>query len=53
LAGEAGPHEMVLPAVNRRGRTITVRVAGSPAERRWRFRHGRHPAHGAGWHCAI
>jgi PAS domain S-box-containing protein len=30
LAGEAGPHEMVLPAVNRRGRTIMVRVAGSP-----------------------
>ncbi|HKS53476.1 MAG TPA: CheR family methyltransferase [Pseudonocardiaceae bacterium] len=30
LAGEAGPHEMVLPAVNRRGRTILVRVAGSP-----------------------
>jgi two-component system CheB/CheR fusion protein len=30
LAGEAGPHEMVLPAVNRRGRTISVRVAGSP-----------------------
>jgi two-component system CheB/CheR fusion protein len=30
LAGETGPHEMVLPAVNRRGRTIIVRVAGSP-----------------------
>jgi two-component system CheB/CheR fusion protein len=30
LAGEAGPHEMVLPAVNRRGRTILIRVAGSP-----------------------
>lgn len=29
LAGEAGPHEMVLPAVNRRGRTILIRVAGS------------------------
>jgi two-component system, chemotaxis family, CheB/CheR fusion protein len=30
LAGETGPHEIVLPAVNRRGRTILVRVAGSP-----------------------
>jgi two-component system CheB/CheR fusion protein len=30
LAGEAGPHEVVVPAVNRRGQTITVRVAGSP-----------------------
>ena len=30
LAGETGPQEMVLPAVNRRGRTIQVRVAGSP-----------------------
>jgi two-component system CheB/CheR fusion protein len=30
LAGESGPHEIVLPAVNRRGRTILVRVAGSP-----------------------
>ena len=30
LAGETGPHEVVLPAVNRRGRTILVRVAGSP-----------------------
>ena len=29
LAGEAGPHEMVLAAVNRRGRMIMVRVAGS------------------------
>jgi two-component system CheB/CheR fusion protein len=29
MAGEAGPHELVLPAVNRRGRTILVRVAGS------------------------
>jgi two-component system CheB/CheR fusion protein len=30
LAGEAGPHEVVLSAVNRRGRPILVRVAGSP-----------------------
>jgi two-component system, chemotaxis family, CheB/CheR fusion protein len=30
LSGEAGPHEVILPAVNRRGRTIQVRVAGSP-----------------------
>lgn len=30
LAGGTGPHEMVLSAVNRRGRTILVRVAGSP-----------------------
>lgn len=30
LAGQTGPHEMVLPAVNRRGRSILVRVAGSP-----------------------
>jgi two-component system CheB/CheR fusion protein len=33
LAGEAGPHEMVLPAVNRRGRTIEVRVVGTPLSR--------------------
>src|SRR5438270_4868282 len=30
LSGEAGPHEVILPAVNRRGRTIQVRVAASP-----------------------
>ncbi len=30
LAGDTGPHEMVLSAVNRRGRPILVRVAGSP-----------------------
>jgi two-component system CheB/CheR fusion protein len=30
LAGEIGPHETVLSAVNRRGRPILVRVAGSP-----------------------
>jgi two-component system, chemotaxis family, CheB/CheR fusion protein len=29
LAGDIGPHEMLLPAVNRRGRPIMVRVAGS------------------------
>ncbi|MBV9012142.1 MAG: PAS domain S-box protein [Pseudonocardiales bacterium] len=30
LAGVTGPHEMVLSAINRRGRLILVRVAGSP-----------------------
>jgi two-component system CheB/CheR fusion protein len=30
LAGDVGPHEMVLSAVNRRGRAIQVRVVGSP-----------------------
>ncbi|MBV9142811.1 MAG: PAS domain S-box protein [Pseudonocardiales bacterium] len=30
LAGDAGPHEIVLSAVNRRGRPILVRVASSP-----------------------
>jgi two-component system, chemotaxis family, CheB/CheR fusion protein len=33
LARQAGPHEMVLSAVNRRGRPIQVRVAGSPLDR--------------------
>ena len=32
LAGDTGPHEMVLSAVNRRGRPIQVRVAGSPLD---------------------
>ncbi len=30
LAGETGPHEIAVPAVNRRGRTIAVRIFGSP-----------------------
>jgi two-component system CheB/CheR fusion protein len=30
LAGEVGPQEIVVKAVNRRGRTIAVRVLGSP-----------------------
>ena len=30
LAGDTGPHEIVLSAVNRRGRPILVRVASSP-----------------------
>ena len=30
LAGQSGPHEITLSAVNRRGRSIVVRVAGSP-----------------------
>jgi two-component system CheB/CheR fusion protein len=30
LGGEVGPHEIVVKAVNRRGRTIGVRVLGSP-----------------------
>jgi two-component system, chemotaxis family, CheB/CheR fusion protein len=30
LAGETGPHEMVVSAINRRGRPVMVRVAGSP-----------------------
>jgi two-component system CheB/CheR fusion protein len=30
LGGEPGPQELALPAVNRRGRTIGVRVLGSP-----------------------
>ncbi|MGQ0572634.1 MAG: CheR family methyltransferase [Pseudonocardia sp.] len=30
LAGDDGPHELGLPAVNRRGRPISVRVLGSP-----------------------
>jgi two-component system, chemotaxis family, CheB/CheR fusion protein len=30
LAGEEGPHGMTVPAVNRRGRSIEVRVLGSP-----------------------
>lgn len=30
LAGKTGPHEMVLSAINRRGRPILVRVASSP-----------------------
>ncbi len=29
VAGEPGPHELTLPAVNRRGRPIAVRVLGS------------------------
>jgi two-component system CheB/CheR fusion protein len=32
LSGHTGPHEMVLSAVNRRGRPILVRVAGSPLD---------------------
>ncbi|MBV9314381.1 MAG: PAS domain S-box protein [Pseudonocardia sp.] len=32
LAGDPGPHEMLLSAVNRRGRPIQVRVAGSPLD---------------------
>jgi two-component system CheB/CheR fusion protein len=32
LGGETGPHEVVLSAVNRRGRPIQVRVAGSPLD---------------------
>jgi two-component system CheB/CheR fusion protein len=32
LSGEIGPHETVLSAVNRRGRPILVRVAGSPLD---------------------
>ena len=30
LAGELGPHEIAVPAVNRRGRTISVRILGTP-----------------------
>jgi two-component system, chemotaxis family, CheB/CheR fusion protein len=30
LAGELGPHEIAVPAVNRRGRTISVRIFGTP-----------------------
>ncbi|MDX6298146.1 MAG: two-component system, chemotaxis family, CheB/CheR fusion protein [Nocardioidaceae bacterium] len=30
LAGEDGPHGVTMPAVNRRGRSIEVRVLGSP-----------------------
>jgi two-component system, chemotaxis family, CheB/CheR fusion protein len=30
LAGDPGPHEVALSAINRRGRAILVRVAGSP-----------------------
>ncbi len=30
LAGEPGPHGVAVPAVNRRGRTISVRIFGAP-----------------------
>jgi len=30
LAGELGPHEIAVPAVNRRGRAISVRIFGTP-----------------------
>ncbi len=34
LAGELGPHEIAVPAVNRRGRTISVRIFGTPLRSR-------------------